>query len=472
MQQEIWFQKYRIISLLGRGGTAKVYLAEHIKLNSYRAIKCISKKHPLYELQRNEALILKNLKHSCIPIIYDIEEDEEGSYIVEQYLEGDTLKDYVITNGTLREDIILQLAIQLCDLIHYLHSNSRPILYVDLKPDNIILTGRTLKLIDFGSAIYQDELSEQQNYFGTRGYAAPELYLHKQIDERCDVYGIGMLIYYMTTGLIIRKDNAGIDNIDQIGNCSKRLKQIINHCLKFNPAQRYTSVAQLNKQLSAMIRKNRLPYESSQSLTIAVTGAQHRIGVTHLALRLSNYFIQQNQKCLYQEKNNSGCVWSIKNCYEEVKVMDGIYEIEGIPMLPYNQNGQIHASEFQIKIQDYGCLTKENLSEFLSADIKLLVLGAKDWELESAEQVLNCLAEYKDIAYLFNFMNGRQFQEVMKSMERKNSFRVPYEPDPFARITDRNGLELFHELLRPWKRVSLREKAAKVLHRRKEYHET
>ena len=468
MQQEIWFQKYRILSLLGRGGTAKVYLAEHIKLNSYRAIKCISKNHPLYELQRNEALILKNLKHSCIPIIYDIEEDEEGSYIVEQYLEGDTLKDYVKSNGTIREDIIIHFAIQLCDLIHYLHSTNRPILYVDLKPDNIILSGRTLKLIDFGSAIYQDELSNKQDYFGTRGYAAPELYLHKKIDERCDVYGIGMLLYYMSTGLMIGKDNAGIDNIDKIGECSKQLKNIINHCLKFNPSQRYASIAQLNKQLSALKEKNRLPYESSQSLTIAIAGAEPRIGVTHLAFRLSKFFIQQKRKCLYQEMNNSGCVWSMKSCFEEVEVRKGICKIEGIPMQQCIQSGQGATSGFQITVQDYGSLTKQNIAQFLSAEVKLLVLGAKDWELGFAEQALNMVAEYKDIVYLFNFLNGRQFQKAMKSMERKNSYRLPYEPDPFAQITEKNGIELFRDLTRQGRKVSLKEKVAAVLQRSKE----
>ena len=92
MQEEIWFGKYRIQKLLGQGGTAKVYLAEHIKLNSYRAIKIISKKHPLYDLLRNEAMILKNLRHSCIPIIYDIEEDEE-EFDDEELLEDEYVID-------------------------------------------------------------------------------------------------------------------------------------------------------------------------------------------------------------------------------------------------------------------------------------------------------------------------------------------------------------------------------------------
>src|SRR5690606_4170247 len=139
MRQEIWFQKYQIIKLLGRGSTAEVYLAKHILLNSYRAIKCISKNHPLYEYHRKEANLLNNLKHPCIPIIYDIEEDENGSYIIEQFIEGHTLKDFVRDKGPIDENIIIHYAIQLCDLLEYLHSVERPIIYLDLKPENIII---------------------------------------------------------------------------------------------------------------------------------------------------------------------------------------------------------------------------------------------------------------------------------------------------------------------------------------------
>lgn len=447
MQQEIWFQKYRILGLLGKGGTSKVYLAEHIKLNSYRAIKFISKNHPLYELQHKEAFILKDLKHSCIPIIYDIEENEEGSYIVEQYLEGDTLKDYVGKNGALREDIIILFAVQLCDLIHYLHSTERPILYLDLKPENIILIGMTLKLIDFGSALYQDEMSENRNYYGTRGFAAPELYRHKKIDERCDIYGIGSLLYYMAAGHEISENCFDNDNIDLLGNYSKRLKNIMNHCLKFNPSERYTSVGQLSKQLSAMLGKQKVCHESSQLLTIAVAGAQPRIGVTHLSFRLCNYFIQQNRSCLYIERNDTECVRRIKNCYEKVEDKNGIYVIESIPMLRFTRNGKTDIGGYRITVTDYGNLTKENISEFLNAKVKLLLLGAKDWELKYAEEALNMVAEYKEIAYLFNFTSGRLFQRIARSMEKGNSYRVPYEPDPFAKVTDENEKELFDELL-------------------------
>lgn len=448
MQQEIWFHKYRIVKLLGRGGTAKVYLAEHILLNSFRAIKCISKNNPLYELQRKEAQILKNLKHSCIPIIYDIEEDEYGSYIIEQFIEGDTLKEYIGTKGIPREDIIIRYALQLCDLLQYLHSIERPILYLDLKPENIIVTGTTLKLIDFGSAVYRDDYGEGQAFYGTRGYAAPELYRNNKIDERCDVYGIGMLLYYMATGITLKSDSVEIENIDGISNCTKQFKGIINRCLKFNPSQRYATVAHLSKQLSVMILKKRYTKESGQSIRIAVAGAQPRIGVTHLSLMLCSYFINQKNSCLYEEKNSSECVWSIKSRYEGLISNEGIYLIKGIPMLPKVKSGQGDVAKYHILLQDYGCLTKDNLTEFLEAEVKILILGAKDWELGFAEQVLDMVAGYKDVVYLFNYLDGKYFLQVMKSMKQRNCYRIPYEPDPFAKPVGKNGLELFQELTR------------------------
>lgn len=446
MQQEIWFQKYRIIRLLGRGGTAEVYLAEHIKLKSYRAIKCISKKHPLYEFQRNEALLLKNLKHSCIPIIYDIEEDEESSYIVEQYLEGVTMKELVVSNGPLREELLLHYALLLCDVIDYLHKADRPILYIDLKPENILVMDQSLKLVDYGSAIYQDELPGENKICGTKGYVAPELYLRNDIDNHCEVYGIGMLMYFMATGRNIPVKQADFNNIDQLGDCSKQLKSIINHCLKFHPAQRYATVEQLKKQLSALRQKCRRTMESGRSFTIAVAGTQQRVGVTHLSFRLCRYYLLAGKSCLYQERNQSGHLIRIKNCYREVQGKEGIYEVDGISMATPEISTEI-AAKYLVTVMDYGCLSRENLDDFLKADQKLLILGAKDWELQYSEQILNMTAEYKDITYLFNFLDGKQFHSVCRSMGNKNCRRLPYEPNPYARPKGNSETDFFRELL-------------------------
>ena len=298
MQQEIWFQKYQILGLIGKGGSAKVFLAEHVKLKSLRAIKFISKNHPLYDLQLKEAFVLKNLKHSGIPIIYDIEENEDGSYIIEQYLEGNTLKDTILQNGPLRENIIINLGLQLCDLLQYLHSIERPILYLDLKPENIIL------------------------------------YTNQHIDERCGVYGIGCLLYYMVTGQSIRQLGSKKEHIDYTGACSKKLKKVISRCLRFYPSQRYASVIKLNAGLLELKKHIKYQAELSQTITIAIGGSHPYIGVTHMAFRLGKYLIGTKASCLYHEKNDTGSVWSLKCVSDKVDIINGIYIIEGIPMVP------------------------------------------------------------------------------------------------------------------------------------------
>jgi serine/threonine-protein kinase len=214
-----------------------------------------------------------------------------------------------------------------------------------------------------------------------------------------------------------------------------------------------------------MKRKNQIQPEAGQTIKIAVAGAGPRMGITHLAFRLCKYITGQGFQCLYEEKNLSGCIRSMKNCYEEVDVKDGIYRMEGIAMCPFDRRDTPDLGRYQAVVQDLGRLTGENLQEFLHSDIKLLILGAKDWELELSQKVIPMTAEYKDITYLFNFMNGRQFQQIMKSMDHKESYRIPYEPDPFAKITPDNGLEFFREMIRPIRRVTIKERAAAVLRR-------
>ncbi|MDI9510189.1 MAG: serine/threonine protein kinase [Clostridiales bacterium] len=447
MLQEIWFDKYRLIKLLGQGGTAKVYLAQHIKLNSFRAIKHISKHNSLYKRQLKEAHILKDLKHSCIPIVYDIEEDEDGSYIIEQYLEGETLSEFVSKRNHLNEDIIIHFALQLCDLIKYLHSEKRPILYIDLKPENIIISKDTLKLIDFGSAVFCDEVENNLEFYGTIGYAAPELYYKNRIDERCDVYGIGMLLYYMVTGKSISRPGEKIDHIDYTTNKHKKLKRIINKCLKYDPSQRYSSVLKLEQDLLASINKKTYKGIIESSIDIGIAGSQPRIGTTHMSLRICSYFNRHDRACLYLEHNRSRCLWNIRNRYYLTKKDQDVLRIKGIEMASAGYEQVMDLTEYNVIVRDYGCLGLENKDQFLQSKIKILILGSKDWELGYSEEALTMISEYKDIIFMFNFVDGRQYMKAIKSMVDRNCLRIPYEPDPFAKPRDKNSQEFFRDLL-------------------------
>jgi serine/threonine-protein kinase len=235
-------------------------------------------------------------------------------------------------------------------------------------------------------------------------------------------------------------------NIDQICNCSDRLKRIINDCLKFNPSQRYSTITRLSKKLSAA-GKDQFSTMPGKAITIAVAGTQARIGVTHFAFRLCSYYRGRKYQCLYQERNKSGCIRSVKNRYEEVVTDRGVFKMQGIPMLAFQQEPLRETPDYFAVIKDYGCLTEECLTEFMDSDIKILILGAQDWELDYSEKVLNMVAEYKDVIYLFNFLSGRQFRQVQKNMNHTVSYRIPYEPDPFAKINRKNGLEFFEEIV-------------------------
>lgn len=448
MKEEIWFNKYQVVKELGRGGTASVYLAKHIILNSYRAIKYISNNNPLYEHHIKEAFLLKNLKHSCIPIIYDIEENEYGSYIIEQYIEGATLKEYILSHGPISEGEIISYGLQLCDLILYLHLSSRSIIYIDLKPENIIIANGTLKLIDFGSAIYQDEPNEGQRYSATKGYSAPEIFANDNVDERSDVYGIGMMLYYMATGRYLTNNSKNISNIDLNEYCSNGLKGIINRCLKYNPSQRYGSVTRLTKHLSSLMQKNKNYDDRVSSVRIGVIGTQPRIGVTHLSLCICRYLTFHKNKALYIEKNNSNLISKIRKQYMDLDSHKNILKVNGISMLSRNLIKREESLEGFISVEDYGSLTDNNLDDFLTADIKILVLGAKDWEMDYSEYALRITESYDDILYFFNFLDGSQFQRIMKSMKQKNCYRIPYEADPMSKRAAKKGLDLYEELLR------------------------
>ena len=170
------FDKYRIVSSLGKGNSSEVFLVEHRKLKAYRAVKCIKKTALLRQPQLLlEADILKNLKHPGIPTIYDVEEDDKSYYIIEEYIQGQSLEAFVLRQDCISIDTVIQIALQLCDVIKYLHDQKpEPIIYQDLKPEHIILCGKRMVLIDFGISAYITTSGNTFQNFGTHGFAPPE----------------------------------------------------------------------------------------------------------------------------------------------------------------------------------------------------------------------------------------------------------------------------------------------------------
>lgn len=248
--------KYEILKIIGKGGMSIVYLAMDIRLNKQWAIKEIRKNdndqktNVVIKGLLTEANLMKRLDHPSLPRIVDIIDTGYTLYIVMDYIEGESLDKILKAHGAQPQERVIDWAKQLCATLGYLHSQTPPIIYRDMKPSNIMLKpeGNTLKLFDFGIAKeYKEDKKGDTTLLGTRGYAAPEQFdRDRQSDARTDIYCLGATLYHLVTGhspteppyeiLPIRTWNP---------NLSGGLERIIMKCTRVNPDERYQNCEEL-----------------------------------------------------------------------------------------------------------------------------------------------------------------------------------------------------------------------------------
>ncbi|NLC68272.1 MAG: protein kinase [Clostridiaceae bacterium] len=251
--------RYRLVKIIGRGGTSVVYLAENVNLGTFWAVKRIQKNTGMAKVLKAEPDILKKLNHPALPRIIDIIEDNENIYIIQDYIEGNSLYKELKKVKKFPEKQVMEWAKQICDVLAYLHSfKPNPIIYRDMKPSNIILTPwGDIKLVDFGIAReYKEEAKNDTVYIGTRGYAAPEQYGGGQSNITTDIYSLGVTLYNLLTGKGPDKYPFGLDfpgNFEK--DISHGMMQVICKCTRYNPQERYQSVQELKKDIEAIEKK-------------------------------------------------------------------------------------------------------------------------------------------------------------------------------------------------------------------------
>jgi serine/threonine-protein kinase len=251
--------KYEILTLIGEGGMAYVYLARDQHLNKQWAVKEIKqsgdrKKDDL--ISRSfviEANMMKKLDHPMLPRIVDITNENGTVYVVMDYIEGQSLDTILKEHGPQPQDSVIKWGIDLCSVLDYLHGRTPPIIYRDMKPANIMLKpdGSTC-IIDFGIAreykeTDADAKTTDTTMLGTRGYAAPEQFGGSgQSDVRTDIYCLGATLYHLLTGKSPGEPPYEMFPIRQIDpSFSPGLEKIIAKCTQPNPAARYQSCAEL-----------------------------------------------------------------------------------------------------------------------------------------------------------------------------------------------------------------------------------
>ncbi len=182
--------RYRILEKLGQGGFGAIYKVEDMLFNA--AIKAVKEMgmrglNP-QETQnaivsfKNEAVLLANLTHPNLPQIYDHFEDHGRWYLVMDYIDGETLATRLekVAGGKYSITEVIKIGLQLCTVLAYLHGHQPPIIFRDLKPDNVMITNNDhLYLIDFGIArFFKPGQARDTVNLGTPGYAAPEHLRH------------------------------------------------------------------------------------------------------------------------------------------------------------------------------------------------------------------------------------------------------------------------------------------------------
>jgi serine/threonine-protein kinase len=247
--------KYEILKKIGQGGMSVVYLAMDKRLNKQWAVKELQKytknanNEVVIQSAIAEANMIKKLDHPALPRIVDIIEEDKVIYVVMDYIEGETL-EYVVNNqGAQSQDLVIDWAKQLTEVLHYLHTRTPAIIYRDMKPSNVMLKpDGNIKVIDFGIAReYKESNLNDTTYLGTRGYAAPEQFGGKgQTDARTDIYCLGMTLYHLITGKNPMEPPYEIYPIRYWNpSLSGGLENIIEKCVQLNPKDRYQSCAEL-----------------------------------------------------------------------------------------------------------------------------------------------------------------------------------------------------------------------------------
>src|SRR6266550_1689097 len=258
-------QRYRIISQVGKGGFGAVYKAADLQFgNRQVAIKEMSQsslsQQELIEATesfKREALLLAGLTHPNLPRIYEQFTDVGRWYLVMDFIEGETLEEHLskIKGGHLPVEKVLEIGIQLCMVLEYLHMRQPPIIFRDLKPANIMLTPHGhVYLIDFGIARhFKPGQAKDTTALGSSGYAAPEQYGRTQTTPRADIYALGATLHQLLSGNDPADTPFQFASLQLSGHPTlSRLEKLIMQMIEMDTSKRPASIAAIKQELQTI----------------------------------------------------------------------------------------------------------------------------------------------------------------------------------------------------------------------------
>ena len=259
--------RYYIISSIGEGGMAEVYLANDVINKREVAIKIIKDSTSLDPLNiarfQREARASAALRHDSIIEIYDVDEYHGKPYMVMEYVKGESLKELLKKRGTFTPVEACDIIYQLSDALHHAHEHG--VIHRDVKPQNVMIKNDgAIKLGDFGIALVNDapHLTQKDIVLGSVHYMAPEVAQGKSATIQSDVYSLGITFFELLTGKLPFNDNNAVNiAIKQIGeplpsvrkyrpDIDKRIEKVINKACSKELRGRYINMRELKKDIA------------------------------------------------------------------------------------------------------------------------------------------------------------------------------------------------------------------------------
>src|SRR6202162_6395968 len=262
--------RYRILRKLGTGGMANVYLAEDEVLGRRVAIKILNDRHAgddqFVDRFRREAKNAASLSHPNIVSIYDRGEAEGTYYIAMEYLDGRSLKELILTRGPAPLNVAIEYVRQILSALRFAHRHG--IVHRDIKPHNVLVDGEgRVKVTDFGIArAGTSQMTETGSIVGTAQYLSPEQARGGEVDQRSDLYSLGIVLYELLTRKTPFEGDTPVEiAMKHLSNAPKppsklrpdipeELDMVVLRALAKNPDDRYQSADEMDADLERVAR--------------------------------------------------------------------------------------------------------------------------------------------------------------------------------------------------------------------------
>lgn len=231
-------EQYETLTTLGEPDAGRVFLVKDKRNGKIAVKKYVSAEAAgLYER-------LRGIKNRYMARVYETATDGQSGIVIEEYINGTTLGDYLEERNILQPEEVYHIMTQLCEVLAQIHE--RGIVHRDLNPENIMISeDGIVKLIDFGIArTVKEEKGKDTVILGTVGYAAPEQFGFTQTDARTDIYALGVLMYVMLSGQLPGQ---------QIYWQGMPFGAVIQRCLELDPNKRFQKISELQEQLAQAV---------------------------------------------------------------------------------------------------------------------------------------------------------------------------------------------------------------------------